>query len=1383
MEVRNHHRTQRSRRTAGPLLSLSLIFCTVFGALAGPGTLAAREGRPAPLLQQVTLTKSEESDFSHDGYASYGEVITYTLRYEVPAGTTLTNTQLEDVFDNLNNQNLRVSFVDYVGPIPIGSTPPAPPVITFTVTPRDGRPVLQWELGTYNNTSGTTWTYEIRYHVRVYWDSNNNTARQARNRASLDWQEGGPVSTPDVVVTLVQPASISFEKSQIPNPNVELDPGAWVTWTLRFRNDSGPGRGTAYDVRITDTMPTQLEFQSVFPVTATYIVIGDKVIFTRDSLVTSTEYTSYGIKATVPLTNNVAHNRIYNEGKFFCTSAPGDVPGERQYPNIPIRSTTAYLRNISAGKSQVSPYYGSYNTIRQAVAGEPLTITIAMTVPQGIVLYNPILRVFLQDGLTFTHPISPDVQPDWCRSSSCYDPWRPGDNYLQLTWDLGHSITNTQSGPVSVRYVFGARALQKYWLQQVGTDVPHNTNLNIVVQARWSDAPDAPVNPQNQYLRYRNDTCDSQNVGCVKFIRPNLRYENQNSGSRITYSFPEGFVGGATISYTLNLRNRSGTPAYPPAHEVVLTDTLSPNLTYLNATPVPDWVETGPYGTRLHWDLGPGNPIMPPPDREIFTIWATLPSEVVAGMPFTSTAQADYTTFEGSPPDGEGHYLDEPYTAQAVARGGVAAAKYVVPADNVRIGDLVTYTVRITLNQGLVMWTPTLVDKLPIGFHFTGTMTIENGTIVTGPVQMPLPSDPRYERLSWGLDTIDNRDGSQPKSVTIRYHALLTGWDSRTPPQRAYASSRGDLVNKQNARNELSACWPAAQGSPTRYCLGTPLPYAETKVCQPYLADTFDKLRPEIPKRDYEVNNWVQFRIPLKNTGKARAYEINIQDMLPPGVVIENWSLTDLNPPDPNIGFLSTPVQGQTGAISWVLNYLSPDQSVNLTYNGKIISSVAPGDLLTNTATIVDYSSLPGELGNKERHYKDLDGAFSQDPIPVPQDGPWFRALGVSITKSDMLDPVNPNQVLTYTLFFGNSSQVYDATNVRITDTYDAHLSFVNYTTNRGDMTFQHDPVNRRLVWTVPSLPKNGSLTDWWIRPYFTLVLPMDQSAGMLVNTAAINGQGDLVNQVVRTETTEVNLPFLSIVKTGTPGTVAPGQTLVYTLNFQNSGQFQANGVAIQEYYDPLVDFVSASPAPYSGTDDLWYWTPLAPSQGESIQVTVQVHRPVPAGVEKLTNRASIDCDEVYAVSSLPFETGLLVPKLVIDIADSPDPVDLGQQITYQITATNQGVAASSVVLTNTLDAYTQFNTANPWPVNNCLGGVCIFNLGAMAQGEQRLITLWVTVASEIPPGIVRLTDRARIGSWEITPGDVETVEYTTILGRAGHNLYLPLVMKADSGL
>ncbi len=1370
-------------------LSLTLIVFTAAGTLLGPLLLPPNAGQAAPAGQQIndiTLGKAAANEFSPPGQASYGEILEYTLRYTITTGTIANSPVITDTFGDPPGTPifLSVVFSDSVGPEAMTpQTPAVSPVTPVVTTPSPNQPRIVWQLANINNTSGNTWIYELRYRVRVIVDGQvNNTERDAYNVATMRWAGGGPLQDSAQVI-LVQPQNFTFDKRQVPDPGQPLPAGAQITWTLALRTGTGTRQSTAYDVRVTDTMPAGTIYDGWFGLPPVQ-VSGTQVVFDVGSLPPSANETLVGIYARIPASGNVAHDRLQNEARHFRSSAPGPrSPEERTYTSID--SITAYIQSVSIGKSQVSPVYNN-NSALQVAAGEYVTITVAVTVPQGIIVYNPWLRVFIYDGLTYTNAITPsgcaaldppDVEPNPANQDS----YRPGATYTQLTWTGWDSITDTAGGPVSINCVFQAQALQDYFVPGHPGEVPHRTVLRVVPLVRWSDDPATQPDPDHQYFRERHDNCGPNDRWCPTFIRPDLRYQSPTSGSYFEESGQ--FQGDGTLDFVLHLRQRSETPAHPDAHSVVLSDVLSPNLDYVSADPTPALVTPLPDGsTLLQWNVG--GPLGAPPDQEFFTITTQLPPTLVAGLAVTTTAYARYETFASNPPNEgiyyDGHATNPAYTAQRIIRGGFGLDKSVVPNDNVKIGDQVTYTVVLTLNPGMVMYTPAYRDRLPRGFHYiAGSLIVQGGTVITGPVTAPFPTDPRDEQLSWGLDDVDNTGGPGVQIVTMTYRARLTGKDLQN--NDAYASDANQIRTKQNADNQIISCWRvSSEPGADSYCLASPIT-ARTLVAQPYLADTFAKNRPEWPQVEYEVGDTVRFRVQLRNSGQGPAYEIAVQDLLPPGLAVNSWALEDLTPPSPPVGFVDEPVVGETGLISWTLNQLAPGQQVYLRYDAIILSSVIPGDWLRNTAYIADYTSQPGTSNPYDRHYIWYENAFVSDPIPPARSGQDFIVLGVSMYKSDSPDPVAPGAFLTYTLTFGNSSHDYSANSVRITDTFDTNLTFVNYTTNKTGVSISQ-PSPNTIVWSVGSLPSNGSLTDYWIKAVFLVGAPMSQADPLLLNYAAIDGRGDMTGKVERTEWTTVTLPFLTILKSASPPTVGPGGLINYTIRFTNTGTMQASNVMIEEIYDPNVSFLLATPPPVTGTTNLWNWGDLVVGGSGTINVTVRVDRPVPAGVETVYNQARISCDEVYPVTSPQVQTGLTVPRLLISKRDQPDPVPEGANLVYTIRYTNTGLLATQTKITDTLGTYANtFISADPWPGNNCAGGVCIWDRGNLTPGGTGTIVLTVRVDDVIPPSVWRLTNQVRIGSYEVGPRTV--IEYTQIEGRVpGTYIFLPAVFKGYVG-
>jgi fimbrial isopeptide formation D2 family protein/uncharacterized repeat protein (TIGR01451 family) len=1393
MDIQHPHWTKRGTRVAHSLLSITLMLSMVLGGILGPWLLPPTQSQAAPLGQQpeaIDIGKIEESEFSPHLKASYGELITYTLVFTVGTGLH-SGIIITDTFGNPQGAIfLPVTPTSSFGPYPISAGAPDPndPVMNVYFPPSlPGRPVVHWDLDPINNTSGGNWVFGIDYRARIHTDNQvGNPTRKAHSTAVVDWDQGGPITDVAMDVTLLQPLNVSFNKAQQPPESTPLSAGAQITWTLSLRDQPGAGQGWAYDVFVTDTMPAgTISDVITVPPTATYVVYGNKVIFSIPVLPTSTHDTNLRIKAHLPATGNVAHGKVYNVADLYRSSAPGVAPGERTWISPAADSTTAYIKNITLGKSQKSSAVFN-NSNHQSVAGEFVTVTVNIVVPQGTVIYDPRVRILLEDGLTITGVISDTPDYDVVTIvPGDQDPDRPtGSFWTQYQWSKLDSITDTATGPMTMTMYFRAQARQRYFLPYdpvAGQEVPHGNLLDIVPIVRWASQPGGPVENTTCSTSLCQRNVDSNPTVSVQFIRPDLRYASPTSGSYFTTSGP--FQGGGEITFLLHLRNRTGSPPCPNAYDILLLENLSPELQFESADP-PATVITGTAGTTLTWDVVP--PISN--NTDLFTVTASLPPTMVVGLVATNTAHARYSTFSGTVPQ-EGVYYDAPpadpaFTARTVIQGGFLLTKAVSPDDNVRIGDTVTYTVVLEVNKGMIMYLPTFEDKLPRGLHYVdGSLVVENGEL-TGTVFYTGTGSPSWQqKLSWDLETVDNQGGVSPVAVTIRYRAVVKGLDYRTGAngQPVWASSRNDMVNKQNANNAVNVCWrPSAEPGPVTDCLASPVS-AQAKVVQPYLADSppWNKVRTD-PYNEYEVGDQVYFKVTLKNTGQGTAYDILLKDTLPRGVAIQDTTVT-ATPASPPVNLVAHPPISATGAISWTLNQIAPNQTVDLSYRTQVISTAIPGDHLTNLASIYDYSSMP-DVVQYERHYKDFDGAFAQDPIPQPKSCTPFIILGVGLHKTDTPDPVEPGAVLTYTLTFSNSSGRFGATNGRITDTYDANLTYLGASKSSTLIQGPYFYPPRTVVWTIPFLPNNNP-TEYWIKPFFQVVKPFDPADVPLVNQAGIDAQGDMTGPVWRTEETDLKMPALQIKKTGSPAYVQPGGTIYYTMRFTNTTTYNvtATSVLIQDTYDPYVNFVSASPTPNPGTNNKWDWQPLGQGDGGTIRVTVTVDIPVPAGVTEVVNKASISCDQVLSNWSPDLHTALQVPILNISTIDQPDPVEPGGALLYTIAFTNVGsLKATQPVLVNTLDSHVTFFDGDPDPVgNSCPNNICTWNLPDLNPSSWSHVRIYVTVDDTIPPGVNRLVNRVSLSALEVGPNT--DIEYTA-LPFSGYYIFLPLIDRQASG-
>ena len=131
---------------------------------------------------------------------------------------------------------------------------------------------------------------------------------------------------------------------------------------------------------------------------------------------------------------------------------------------------------------------------------------------------------------------------------------------------------------------------------------------------------------------------------------------------------------------------------------------------------------------------------------------------------------------------------------------------------------------------------------------------------------------------------------------------------------------------------------------------------------------------------------------------------------------------------------------------------------------------------------------------------------------------------------------------------------------------------------------------------------------------------------------------------------------------------------------------------------------------------------------------------------------------------------------LLLTLEDAPDPVAIGQTLTYTLTVANSGPAtAASVRLTNTLPAGVSFISASPGYSLN--GNVVTFtNLGDLGSGSSLTATILVR------PSIAgTITNNASVGSITTDPfkvnnsASVKTIVQAVQLSvtRAGSNIII----------
>ena len=177
------------------------------------------------------------------------------------------------------------------------------------------------------------------------------------------------------------------------------------------------------------------------------------------------------------------------------------------------------------------------------------------------------------------------------------------------------------------------------------------------------------------------------------------------------------------------------------------------------------------------------------------------------------------------------------------------------------------------------------------------------------------------------------------------------------------------------------------------------------------------------------------------------------------------------------------------------------------------------------------------------------------------------------------------------------------------------------------------------------------------------------------------------------------------------------------------------------------VTFVNATQTPLKNISGLVTFDldNLAKGQTKTVDVIV-----TPNQAGEISTTASVGAKEIDSDNSnntVTETTDVLVdaePDLAVTISESSDPVKLGENLTYTLTVTNNGVGnATEVALTQTLKNVTLVSTSLPYVKNK--DGDLTFDLDNLAKGETKTVDIVVS-----PNQAGGISNTARVKAKEI---------------------------------
>ena len=393
-------------------------------------------------------------------------------------------------------------------------------------------------------------------------------------------------------------------------------------------------------------------------------------------------------------------------------------------------------------------------------------------------------------------------------------------------------------------------------------------------------------------------------------------------------------------------------------------------------------------------------------------------------------------------------------------------------------------------------------------------------------------------------------------------------------------------------------------------------------------------------------------------------------------------------------------------ASSYIIGNMPPHTKITVIVRG-IVDYEAVGSYI-NTAKIISSTNDPN-----------LENNISSSTIEV------VPAADITVTKVAAPPQVTPNENVTYTIEIINQGPD-EAQDVELTDITPSEILYPEFSLDDG-ITF--------YPWTgsynIGNLPVNG-----FQRIIIQGRVDENTPYGTVQNTSTVNTTTPDPDISNNTSQAQVNIrpqADLFIEKSALPGTLHPGEILIFTITVINQGPNLSQDVLISDILpysvitDPQFSINGIPQGPWTGSYNLGT---LRAMDEVIITITCTIAE---NAIGNFTNTAAIlastpDPDLSNNLSTADVEIEAMA-DVVIDKSAYPTTVRPGESLTYTLLITNSGPsAAENVIVADSIPAgivNPQFSVDGsepaPWEGS--------YTIGNLPRGGTVTITITGTVA------------------------------------------------------
>ncbi|RAJ80341.1 putative repeat protein (TIGR01451 family)/gliding motility-associated-like protein [Chitinophaga dinghuensis] len=432
-----------------------------------------------------------------------------------------------------------------------------------------------------------------------------------------------------------------------------------------------------------------------------------------------------------------------------------------------------------------------------------------------------------------------------------------------------------------------------------------------------------------------------------------------------------------------------------------------------------------------------------------------------------------------------------------------------------------------------------------------------------------------------------------------------------------------------------------------------------------------------------DAGSTVTFTITATNNGPSTATTVTVTDQLLSGYKYLSQTAS-LGSYDETTGI-------------WTIGNMTNGQTATLTIDAQVL----PTGVYDNTAVI----SSP---------VKDKNTNNNTSAIATPQVRP---VTDLAITKVVDKTTADVSSTVVFTLQATNNGPS-TATNVSVQDLLPTGFTFVTVTGNGYDHTTG--------TWNIGTMNSGSSET--------LVITATVNPSGNYTNTATISGteyDPNTSNNQQSATVTAIPVTDLEVIKTVDNNTPDVGSTVTFVVKATNHGPSPATNVAVTDAMPSGYQVTNSVVSAGALTGSTWNIGTLQDGETATLTITATVlatgnysNTATVTGTEKdpdLTNNSR-------TVTPVPVP----VTKLRISKTISNQTPDVSSQVTFTITATNDGPSdATSVTVKDILQSGYQFKQATA-TVGSYSQTTGIWNIGNLANGQT--VTLQI-VATVLPAG------------------------------------------------